>query len=193
MLVRVRRLEHPYNRPRAVTGWMFAAWMVINLLAVLVIFRWNERALEEYVTFHSKSLIPREELGYDHLPEYVISRKKRHPRPPFFGTYLNEWHDYGPFVYYVWDMPHWPEGDPGLGDKNPLPPLVARGEIYGVSPELPLGLLTGGWICWGVLWGRKFLRNRFSKGHGFEVRLITPNAIDGAAGMHSGCPSDSPR
>jgi hypothetical protein len=120
-----------------------------------------------WINFHSTELIDRRSLGYNFLPEY----HKPQGFPGYFDLYANDWEAHHGIGKCVYDEPFWPDGDPGLGAANPLPPLVRRHTIRAVSPEVPVAVLTivwVGWICWLTLPMAWRLRGH-SPGRGFDV------------------------
>ena len=69
---------------------------------------------------------------------------------------------------YWSDYPYWPDGDPGLGIGNPLPPKVKRWHIDGVRKELVLLLVPILWSGWGFVFAWHRLRGP-ARGRGFAV------------------------
>jgi len=118
------------------------------------------------INFHSTVLLDRQRLGYGTLPAY-------HPGPAggggYFDLYSNTITRSSRFVdTCVYDAPYWPGGDPGLGARNPLPPLVERHTIRAISPIVPGLVLMTGWTVWTVSAVRKLARPA-ARERGFDV------------------------
>lgn len=74
------------------------------------------------------------------------------------------------------DFPHWPNGDPGRGPQNPLPPQIRREYVYGVKQWIALAFLAALWGTWLFFYARFWSAHAFA-GPGFDV--LPPTARDG--------------
>jgi hypothetical protein len=109
--------------------------------------------------------IDRSKAGYNQLPEYVES-----DNGGYFEPYASEYHTTGPVGRYTYDTAFWPDGDPGHGTGNPLPPLIIRHEIYAIQPALTAFMICSFWIIWIVLSAIAF-RSHLSatRSRGFQI------------------------
>jgi hypothetical protein len=105
--------------------------------------------------------LDRQALGYTKLPSYDPQRRS------FDMWNGDDW--VGRFGSRYWaDYPHWPGGDPGLGDNNPLPSQVIRYHIDGLHMELFLLIPASLWAAWSLLYARHLLWGP-ARGRGFDI------------------------
>lgn len=179
-----REPQHRSRRPFHV--WLLWLWLPCNLVLLFNLLTEGAGPFDNSVTYTIVTMIDRRTLGYHYVPKYTTAPERADGG--YFALYVNEWHEDGGFGYCVFDAPHWPDGDPGLGDQNPLPPLVRRCEIYAVPPSLVLLLLGTGWAWWCWLFYKDY-RRRPSKALGFDL-LPPPPAVTAPIGAgaapHSG-------
>lgn len=130
----------------------------------------------EYVQY-----VDRQRAGYTSLPRCLprYGKKGQPPRGYFFDAWDGRTgRDF--FRSGKLDYPHWPDGDPGLGLNNPLPPLVKRVWTLYVDPSIlahlgGLGLFVGG-VVGVVRWELRQRRRAETGEHGFGVTLIDATA-----------------
>jgi hypothetical protein len=162
--------------------WPVHRWWLIALLLPTV---WiaadvlgDVSPFDGWVQYTTSTTFDRETLGYNVHPAYR-DRPAEHgggyfdPYDHYPGSRQHSTRDFfgGSFGYDRWELPHWPDGDPGLGANNPPPPQVVRHEIYAVTPGIPLAMLGIGWLIWGALFARHRLRDVADR-RGFEVVAV---------------------
>src|SRR3954463_11060956 len=86
------------------------------------------RGVFGFVTFHD-----RHRAGYHQLPEY---------QQGYFDLYRSESFGGRFFSYSVADEAYWPDGDPGRGEQNPLPPFVKRYHTCAIADEMIVGFFV---------------------------------------------------
>jgi hypothetical protein len=110
------------------------------------------------------------DAGHKRLPPYHLHRTGA-------GGYFEAWNDPDGIRLLrsgTVDYPYWPNGDPGLGPNNPLPPFVCRIRTYYVRPSILriLGaVLLSAWLWLGYIrWRRD--RDRRTSASGFDPVMV---------------------
>jgi hypothetical protein len=168
-----------------VAYWIVLSMLVLTFLAVFLVFASFESFHlgpvtlgygGPFETFYvsNRTYVDRAAAGYTKLPRYYPPRYGGAADPGGFAAW-NETTGFEPWTSGAGAVPLWPEGDPGLGARNPLPPLVKRVWRRNVPSEhvfAVIGTVTLGWVGIGVL--RWWLRGRnrpFGGRRGFDVAV----------------------
>ena len=122
---------------------------------------------DEDVCYSWNEILDRPALGYTSLPPY----DPKSGFTPWNGGDVVGW------LGSRWwgDFPYWPDGDPGLGPNNPLPPKVRRWHIDGVHTGYFLLLIPALWTVWGLAYARHRLSGP-ARGPGFDMSPSTREA-----------------
>lgn len=142
--------------------WLLCLLLPATLAGGCWVLREGDGPYDEQATI-GFSVVQERPAPYTRLPEYDPGM---HSFRAFPGSYRQG--KVGLFSYCVWDDPYWPDGDPGRGTENPLPPQIRRHRIYGVEPLVVLVALAIGWTAWTPLFIRHLLR-RQRTARGFDV------------------------
>lgn len=123
--------------------------------------------------------VDREKAGYTALPKYYPPRRHKKWGVVYPGGFA-AWNEVSGFEACgsgTVDYAHWPEGDPGLGSNNPLPPLVRRAWRRNFDPDhvfLANGTAILAWGAIGLIeWWLRRRDRPFGTRRGFDVTLPT--------------------
>jgi hypothetical protein len=159
--------------------WPTHVWALLLLVAISALLFYKVM-IEDYgpfdgaINYHRVTVMDRSALGYARLPKFRVV--PGYAGGGYFDSYATIIQGQGSLGYCQYDIAYWPGGDPGLGLRNPLPPMVQRHEIYAIDPEVPLIVLGVGWVGWALLFVRYVLRRR-ARAAGFEVLPAAPSDI----------------
>lgn len=122
--------------------WAF--WVAIGATTVVGVVAARSRPFGPYSDDFSVQwlrVIDRGAAGYGGPPPY-------NPVTGLAETYDNRMGHVWVFSYFEQDDPHWPGGQPTMGPRNPVPPMVRRSGNYGVPMLLVVLALM---IPWGLV------------------------------------------
>ena len=140
--------------------YVLLLWVLVPL-TVVILFAVQTEVMphDDYVCVSWEEVIDRP-AAYGTLPSYGVAYG--------FDMYADSERTNRFGMRYWSDYPYWPDGDPGLGPGNPLPPKVRRWHIDGVRKEWVLLLAPILWSGWGLVFAWHRLRGP-ARGRGFAV------------------------